>query len=375
MGKEINVYKDLSTGILYNDKIYFLCDYKLQEPGWYLFVIFVPGKLHYKAVHLYSYNLKTGELNQISEIKAYFNKNFIKWEREGSSIFFTIQGGWDKDKKKKLVDIFEYNTRSGEIIRHSINESEKLYNKYFKDKNSFQGEDKIKISGVLFHTGILPEEEWKLPEAADYSGMNKKNLKKVIVESRGNREFRESVFRKLRGDLSSEEIFDMISSMEKLHSKREGVKKMEGNLIVTQWAARLYIEGEYGKKPHTREQNISIHRAVFRKDREELTRLISEGINPDTRDSLGLTPLMIAAYVNEPDILEILLSEGADINAIDSKGCTPLVYSVFGRSHLTMKTLLMKGAARSIEGEAASHAWLYVSLTRLRRWYLEYEKK
>ena len=65
MGKEIDVYKDVSTGILYNNKIYFLCNYELKEPGWYLYVIFVPGKQHYKAVYLYSFNLKAGKLNQI----------------------------------------------------------------------------------------------------------------------------------------------------------------------------------------------------------------------------------------------------------------------------------------------------------------------
>lgn len=106
-----------------------------------------------------------------------------------------------------------------------------------------------------------------------------------------------------------------------------------------------------------------------------LTRLMSEGIDPDTRDSAGLTPLMVAAFVNDPAILNTLLSTGADINALDSKSCTPLVYSVFGQSHLTMKALLINGAARSVKGESASHAWLYAALTPLRQWYLKYEKK
>jgi hypothetical protein len=375
MGKEINVTKNVSTGIQYNDKIFFLCDYKLKEPGWYLYVIFIPGKIHYDAVHLYSYNLKTGELNQISEIKSYFDRNFTKWERDGSSIFFTTQGGWDKSKRKTVFTIFKYNTISGEITKYNTGESERLYNKYFKDKNSFHGKDKIKISGILFHTGILQEEEWGLPEAADYSGMNKKNFKKAIVESSGTREFRESVYRKIRDDLSSEEIFDMISTMEKIHSKREGVKKMEKDLIVKQWLSRLYIEAEYGKKPFTKEQNKSIHRAVYWKDRDELTRLISKGIDPDSRDSEGLTPLMIAAYINDSAIIELLLKNGADINACDNKGCTSLVYAVFGKSHLAIKTLFENGATRSVNDKTASYAWIFVASTPLRQWYLHYEKR
>ena len=84
---------------------------------------------------------------------------------------------------------------------------------------------------------------------------------------------------------------------------------------------------------------------------------------------------MLAAYVNDPDILDILLSNGADINAIDKKGCTPLVYAVFGKSHLAIKTLFKNGAARSVNDKTESYAWLYVSLTRLRQWYLHYEKR
>ena len=375
MGKEINVFKDISSGILYNDKIYFLCDYKLREPGWYLYVIFVPGKEHFRSLNLYSYNLKNQKLAKISGINSDFDKNYTKWQREGSSLFFTCKGGWDKSKRKTIFTIFEYNTISGEITKYNTDESEKLYNKYFKDKDAFHGKDKIQLSRILFYTGIFPEQEWGLPEAADYSGMNKKAFKKIIVESEGSREFRESVFRKIRDDLSSEEIFEMISSMKKLHRKRDGVEKISSELIVTEWLSRLYIEAEYGKKAYNSRKNKSIQMAVYRKDRDGLTRLLSEGIDPDSGDSEGLTPLMVAAYVNDPAILELLLLNGADINAIDNKGCTPLVYSIFGRSHLTMKTLLKKGAARSVRNKDASHAWLYVSLTRLRRWYLEYEKE
>jgi NADH dehydrogenase FAD-containing subunit len=82
----------------------------------------------------------------------------------------------------------------------------------------------------------------------------------------------------------------MISSMERLQRKRDGVEKISFKLIVTEWLSRLYIEAEYGKKTYIKEQNESIHRAVFRKDRDELTRLISKGIDPDSGDSAGLTP-------------------------------------------------------------------------------------
>ena len=61
MGKTINIKKNISTGILHEDEIYFLCDYELREPGWYIYVIFVQGKLHYQALNLYSFNIKTSK--------------------------------------------------------------------------------------------------------------------------------------------------------------------------------------------------------------------------------------------------------------------------------------------------------------------------
>jgi len=362
MGKEINVFKEISSGILYNDKIYFLCDYKLKEPGWYLYLIFIPGEQHFRSINLYSYDLKNGKLKKISGIESDFDRNYTQWHRRGASLYFICKGGWDKVKKETLYVIFEYNTVSGEIIKNSINESEKLYDKYFRDKNSFQGEDKIKLSGILFHTGILPEEEWGLPEAADYSGMNKKNLKKVIVEFKGTWAFRESAYRKIKDELSSSELFEMISSMEQIHYRRKGLKKMEAENFFTEWKSRLYIEAEYkGDKENSTKKVSSIHKTVYQQNKEQLIQLLASGIDPDSRDSEGLTPLMIAAYINDSAIIELLLKNGADINACDNKGCTSLVYAVFGKSHLAIKTLFENGATRSVNDKTASYAWIFVA--------------
>ena len=377
MGKEINVFKEISSGILYNDKIYFLCDYKLQEPGWYLYFIFVPGKQHFRSLNLYSYNLKNENLVKISEINSDFNRIYTKWQKDGSSLFFTCKEGWDKNKRKPILTIFEYNTSSGEITKYNTDESETLYNKYFMDKNVLHGKDKIERSRIFYYTGVLPEKEWGLPEAADYSGMNKKNLKKVIVEFKGtSRAFRESAYRKIKDELTSSELFEMISSMEKIHNHRKGITKMEAENLFTEWKSRLYIEAEYkGDKENNTKKVSSIHKTVYQQNKEQLIQLLASGIDPDSRDSEGLTPLMIAAYINDSAIIELLLKNGADINACDNKGCTPLVYAVFGKSHLAIKTLFENGATRSVNDKTESYAWIFVASTPLRQWYLHYEKR
>lgn len=267
MGKEINTFKDISIGIRHDNKIYFLCQYTLQEPGRYFFVIFIPGKLHYDSVHLYSYNIKSGELNKIHQIKSDFGNTGVKrysarWHKEGESVFFSNNQGWDIKTKNSINIIFRYDTNTGELENFDRVESDRLYEKYFSKNKTTEGRDRVDITEILYHTGIVPEDDWHLPSPADYSGMSKDALKKVIIELRGDREFREAAFRNIRDDLSSKEIFEMISAMEKLHSKREGAKKMTADLIVTQWSSRLYIEAEYAKKPYISEKNNSIHRAV-----------------------------------------------------------------------------------------------------------------
>lgn len=371
MGKEINITQDISTGIMHENEIYFLCNYELREPGWYIFVIFVPGKLHYKDINLYSFNIKTGKLTKISKIDTEFNKSFIKWEREGTSIFFTTQEGWDKKNKEHSLHIFEYNTKTADIKKYDKDESEKIYNKLFAGKTSLQGKDKLKISEISYYTGVLPQEAWALPDAADYSGMSKNEFKKLIVELEGNKTFRESVYSKIKDDLSSDELFKMISSMEKIHNSRKGYTKTKFEDLFTEWKSRLYIEAQYKEG----NKQINIHKAAYKHNREQLVQLLTSGIDPDTRDSEGLTPLMVAAYVNDPEIIDLLLSKGANINAYDNKGCTALVYAVFGKAHLSIETLFKKGATRSVDDKKASYAWIFVANTPLKNWYLEHETK
>ena len=60
--------------------------------------------------------------------------------------------------------------------------------------------------------------------------------------------------------------------------------------------------------------------AVARGDLAEVLGLLARGASPNGRDVTGDTPLMTAAWVGAPDIVELLIARGADVNAVGVDG-------------------------------------------------------
>ena len=65
--------------------------------------------------------------------------------------------------------------------------------------------------------------------------------------------------------------------------------------------------------------------AVSQGNRQDLEKYLVHGVDPDTRNSEGLTALMVAALEGNADLAALLLSYGADVNArIGNYGMTAL---------------------------------------------------
>ncbi len=79
---------------------------------------------------------------------------------------------------------------------------------------------------------------------------------------------------------------------------------------------------------------------------EDTKSLIESGadINARSNEQYNETVLMIAAYWNEIEIVELLLSKGADINAMDESGWTALMYAIVESNTAIIITLLADGA-------------------------------
>jgi ankyrin repeat protein len=67
--------------------------------------------------------------------------------------------------------------------------------------------------------------------------------------------------------------------------------------------------------------------AVRRGDGREVTALLKEGADPNTRDDIGATALMHAAAFASPDTVRLLLDAGADVDATSGGGATALMWA------------------------------------------------
>ena len=108
-----------------------------------------------------------------------------------------------------------------------------------------------------------------------------------------------------------------------------------------------------------------LHEAVLRRHKAMVEFLLAKGAEVNAKNSVGQTPLHIAAYNASisggahKDIVELLLANGADINARDQEGQTPL-HCTFSRA--VAELLLAKGAhinAKDNKGTTPLHhlAW------------------
>jgi hypothetical protein len=100
--------------------------------------------------------------------------------------------------------------------------------------------------------------------------------------------------------------------------------------------------------------------AVVANDIREIKSLLPF-VNIDCHDSLGRTPLMLAVFNGNTNVVKVLLEAGANVNARDIHGSTPLIYvGLLTRidSEKIAEMLLKAGAdihARDAYGNSAHH--------------------
>jgi|CXWL01.1.fsa_nt_gi ankyrin repeat protein len=73
--------------------------------------------------------------------------------------------------------------------------------------------------------------------------------------------------------------------------------------------------------------------AVNRAALDEVTQLLDQGVDPNTRDIAGDPALISAAWVGAPEIVRLLLGRGAEVNAVGADGRNALQRLLTNRAY------------------------------------------
>ena len=89
---------------------------------------------------------------------------------------------------------------------------------------------------------------------------------------------------------------------------------------------------------------VDLHQAVKQNDIKRLESILNAGIDADALNQDGQSPLMVAAFQGNIDVVILLLKFGANINLKDEIGRSPLVYAISGSQPKSVSELLQRGA-------------------------------
>lgn len=89
-------------------------------------------------------------------------------------------------------------------------------------------------------------------------------------------------------------------------------------------------------------------------DSKAVLLFLSSGMDIDTRDEHGWTPLMISTFNGREEVATLLIRSGADVHAKDTAGYGPLHWAAFNGYSSVIKLLLEK---RANVNERSNHGW------------------
>src|SRR5699024_2986255 len=96
------------------------------------------------------------------------------------------------------------------------------------------------------------------------------------------------------------------------------------------------------------EQDIDFLNSVFDLARDNkpaaLKSLFDQGIPVDLTNAKGDTLLILAAYYEHSELVQLLINEGADLDRLNERGQTALVCATF-RNNLPIARMLMDAGA------------------------------
>lgn len=100
---------------------------------------------------------------------------------------------------------------------------------------------------------------------------------------------------------------------------------------------------------------------------DAVARVLEQGLPANLTNDQGDTLLILAAYHNHPEMVELLLAHGAEPDRVNDRGQTALGAATFRQSERSVRALLAVGASPRRGGPSALEIAEYFRLTGMRR--------
>jgi hypothetical protein len=145
------------------------------------------------------------------------------------------------------------------------------------------------------------------------------------------------------------EIFALSMAHAKIRSQQQQVAA----------GATPWDDVEASKKASVEQQGYAFSPKGFvqsaeKGDHKAVLLFLSSGVDIDTRDEHGWTPLMVSTFNGKEEIALLLIRSGADVRAKDTAGYGPLHWAAFNGYSSVVKLLIEK---RAPVNERSNHGW------------------
>ena len=149
------------------------------------------------------------------------------------------------------------------------------------------------------------------------------------------------------------ELASEIFSLSLVHAKLRSQKQQDA-AVVNPWD-----DVEASKKAAIEQQGYAFSPRGFiqsaeKGDRNAVELFLSSGVDIDTRDEHGRTPLMVSTFNGKEEVAIFLIRSGADVRAKDTAGYGPLHWAAFNGYSNVVKLLVEK---RADVNERSNHGW------------------